>query len=117
LPARAKLRGRAETVAFWRHRLIGGGSSIGALMIAFGKVVKVTRDGKLVVKAQVLPKLGAKVYDSSANAVGYVYDIIGPVSSPYVVVKITSPSIQRPDYLLNRLLYATEIPRRRGGAR
>jgi len=86
-------------------------------MIAIGKVVKVTHDGMLVVKAQALPKLGARVYDSSANAVGYVYDIIGPVSSPYVVVKVTSPSIQRPDYLLNRLLYATEVSRRKGGAR
>ncbi|MCC6065212.1 MAG: Gar1/Naf1 family protein [Thermofilum sp.] len=86
-------------------------------MIAIGKVVKVTHDGKLVVKAQALPKLGAKVYDSSANAVGYVYDIIGPVASPYVVVKVSSPSIRRPDYLLNRLLYATEVSQRRGGAR
>lgn len=86
------------------------------LMIAIGKVVKVTRDGKLVVKAEALPKLGAKVYDSSANVLGYVYDVIGPVSSPYVVVKVSSPAIQRPSYFVNRLLYASEVSRKRGGA-
>ena len=86
------------------------------LMIAIGKVVRVTRDGKLVVKAEALPKLGAKVYDSSANAIGYVYDVIGPVTSPYVVVKVSSPAVQRPDYLVNRLLYASEVSRKRGGA-
>jgi RNA-binding protein len=56
------------------------------------------------------------VYDSSANAIGYVYDVIGPVTSPYVVVKVSSPAVQRPDYLVNRLLYASEVSRKRGGA-
>ncbi|RLF06253.1 MAG: H/ACA RNA-protein complex protein Gar1 [Thermoprotei archaeon] len=88
-------------------------------MLVIGKVIRVTRDGKLVVKAKTLPKLGAEVYDSAASLVGFVYDIIGPVSSPYVVVKVTSPRIRRPDYLVNRLLYAMEVVRRRrrGGRR
>ena len=86
-------------------------------MLAIGKVVKVTRDGKLIVKAEAVPKLGAQVYDSSANIVGLVYDIIGPVTSPYVVVKVTSPRIQQPGYLVNRLLYASEVSRRKGGRR
>lgn len=88
-------------------------------MLVIGKVVRVTRDGKLVVKARALPKLGAEVYDSAASLVGFVYDIIGPTSSPYVVVKVTSPRIKRPDYMLNRLLYAMEVvrKRRRGGRR
>ncbi|MEM4501312.1 MAG: Gar1/Naf1 family protein [Thermofilaceae archaeon] len=88
-----------------------------SVMLAIGKVVKVTRNGKLVVKAEALPKLGAQVYDSSANVVGFVYDIIGPVSSPYVVVKVTSPRLRQPSFLLNRLLYATEASKRRGGGR
>ncbi len=86
-------------------------------MILLGKVVKVTRDGKLVVRAEAVPKLGAQVYDSSANAVGVVHDVIGPVSSPYVVVKVTSPRIRDPAYLLDRLLYATEAAKKRGGRR
>jgi len=87
-------------------------------MLTIGKVVRVTRDGKrLVVKAEALPKLGAQVYDSSANLVGVVCDIIGPVSSPYVVVKVTSPRIKDPSYLVNRLLYATEVVKRRGVGR
>lgn len=86
-------------------------------MLAIGKVVRVTSDGKLVVKAEALPRLGAQVYDSSANVVGFVYDVIGPVSSPYIVVKVTSTRLRQPSYLLNRLLYATEVSRRRGGNR
>lgn len=86
-------------------------------MLAIGKVVKVTRDRKLVVKAEALPKLGARVYDSSANLVGFVHDIIGPVSSPFIVVKVSSPTLREPSYLLNRLLYATEVSRMRGGSR
>lgn len=88
--------------------------SLRPLMIAIGKVVKVTHNGLLVVKAEALPELGAKVYDSSANEVGYVYDIIGPVSSPFVVVKFTSQSIKQPSYLVNRVLYATRALRKRG---
>lgn len=89
-------------------------------MLLVGKVVRVTRDGKLVVKAKALPELGAEVYDAGASLVGVVYDVIGPVSSPYVIVKVTSPRIKRPDYLINRLLYAVEVARRRrrrGGRR
>ena len=86
-------------------------------MLAIGKVVKVTRNGLLVIQARVLPKLGAQVYDSSANLIGYVHDVIGPVSSPYVVVKVTSTRIKDPSYLLNRLLYASEIAKRRRGGR
>ena len=86
-------------------------------MLVLGKVVRVTREGRLIVKARAVPKLGADVYDSAANLVGLVYDVIGPVSSPYVVVKVTSPRIRKPHYLLNRLLYATEVARRLRGVR
>lgn len=91
--------------------------SLRSIMLAIGRVVKITREGKLVVKAEVLPKLGAQVYDSSANIIGVVCDIIGPTSSPYIVVKVTSPRVREPSYLLNRLLYATEASKRRGGSR
>lgn len=77
-------------------------------MFLLGKVIKVTRDGRLVVKAENVPKLGVQVYNSSANLVGHVHDVIGPPSSPYVVVKVSLTAVRDPQHLVNRLLYATE---------
>ena len=34
-----------------------------------------------------IPRIGAKVVDRKNREIGRVYDIIGPVSSPYVLVK------------------------------
>ncbi|MDW8003265.1 MAG: Gar1/Naf1 family protein [Thermofilaceae archaeon] len=103
------LKSGAESIFPKHYYLIGGVFYSSALMLVVGKVIKITRDGKLLIKAEALPKLGAQVYDSTANVIGYVYDIIGPVSSPYVVVKVSSPRIKQPEYLLNRLLYTHEV--------
>jgi len=42
-----------------------------------------------------LPKIGDMVVDENLKVVGSVFDIIGPVSSPYVTVKPTTPEPQR----------------------
>jgi RNA-binding protein len=63
------------------------------------------------VKTEQAPKIGSEVVDESLNAVGRVFDIIGPVSSPYAVVK---PSIKEPAKLLNRPLYLLLSKTRRG---
>ena len=45
--------------------------------------------GNIIAKgdAKNLPRIGEEVYDSRMEKVGFVYDIIGPVNSPYIVVK------------------------------
>lgn len=78
-------------------------------MIPIGKVVKVTRDGKLVVKAEAIPQLGAEIRDASTGLVGYVDDIIGPVASPYVIVKLSEQRVKQPEYFVSRVLYATSV--------
>jgi len=54
-----------------------------------GKILHTSKMGNIIVKgdAKNLPKIGEIVYNSRMEKVGYVYDIIGPVNSPYIVVK------------------------------
>ncbi|MEO3993430.1 MAG: Gar1/Naf1 family protein [Desulfurococcaceae archaeon TW002] len=58
-------------------------------MIKLGYYLHKTPSGKLIVKlsGKKPPKLGSKVVDSRGNLVGIVTDIIGPVNSPYAVIK------------------------------
>ncbi|MCW4045354.1 MAG: hypothetical protein NWE94_07555 [Candidatus Bathyarchaeota archaeon] len=46
--------------------------------------------------------MSSAVVDEGLNAVGRVFDIIGPVASPYAVVK---PTIKAPEKLVNKQLY------------
>ena len=75
-----------------------------------GKVLSVTPSQSIVVKVDKPPKLGAAVIDENLKVVGRIFDIIGPVSSPYVVVK---PSVKDPEKLANRQLYVSPSERRR----
>ena len=56
----------------------------------------------MVVKAENPPKMGFEVVDENLNVVGTVFDIIGPVSGPYAVVK---SSIREPEKLVNKPVY------------
>jgi RNA-binding protein len=67
-----------------------------------GKVSNVTPSRNMVVKAENTPKMGFEVVDENLNVVGNVFDIIGPVSAPYAVVK---PCIKEPEKLLNKPVY------------
>jgi RNA-binding protein len=53
-------------------------------------------------KAETLPRIGDMVVDEKLKSVGSVFDIIGPVSSPYVTVK---PTIPEPQRLVKNTLY------------
>ena len=74
-----------------------------------GRVLSVTPSQNLVLKIENPPKLGAAVIDENLKVVGRIFDIIGPVSSPYAVVK---PSIKDPEKLANKQLYVS--PSKRG---
>ncbi len=58
-------------------------------MIKLGYYLHKTPSGKLIVKisGKNPPKLGNKVVDGRGNLVGIVTDVIGPVNSPYAVIK------------------------------
>jgi RNA-binding protein len=82
----------------------------GILLQRLGKVLNVTPSQGIVVKVEKPPKLGAAVIDENLKVVGRIFDIIGPVSSPYAVVK---PSVKDPEKLANRQLYVSPSERRR----
>ena len=71
-------------------------------MQRLGKVISVTPSQNFVVKLDKTPQIGATVIDENLKTVGRVFDIIGPVSSPYAVIK---PTIKTPEKLANKKLY------------
>jgi RNA-binding protein len=65
-------------------------------------VSNVTPSRNIIVKTENTPKMGAEVVDENLKVIGKVFDIIGPVSAPYAVVK---PTIREPDKLVNKPVY------------
>jgi RNA-binding protein len=80
----------------------------GMLLQRLGKVLNVTPSQNIVVKIDKPPKMGAAVIDENLKVVGRIFDIIGPVSSPYAVIK---PSVKDPEKLANRQLYVSPSKR------
>ncbi|WP_309492746.1 Gar1/Naf1 family protein [Candidatus Hecatella orcuttiae] len=61
-------------------------------MRKLGKTLHVSQaTGNVIVKASVNPKIGEKVFDGDLKLVGSVFDVFGPVTSPYVSVKPVQP--------------------------
>jgi len=67
-----------------------------------GRVSNVSPSRNVIVKAENTPKLGSEVVDENLKVVGKVFDIVGPVTAPYAVIK---PTINEPFKLLNKPLY------------
>jgi RNA-binding protein len=75
-----------------------------------GKVLNVTPSQNIVVKIDKPPKMGAAVIDENLKTVGRIFDIIGPVTSPYAVIK---PSVKDPEKLVSRQLYVSSSRKER----
>ena len=71
-------------------------------MQRLGRVLNVTPSQNIVVKTDKTPQIGSAVVDENLKVVGKIFDIIGPVSSPYAMVK---PAIKEPEKLTNKQLY------------
>jgi RNA-binding protein len=67
-----------------------------------GKVRALTPSKNMIVKSEQAPRIGSEVVDENLNVVGKVFDIIGPVSAPYAVVK---PTVRETAKLLNKPVY------------
>jgi len=61
----------------------------------------------MILKAESLPRIRDRVVDEKLKPVGTVFDIFGPVSSPYVSVK---PEMDDLHSLANRVLYSIPSP-------
>jgi RNA-binding protein len=67
-----------------------------------GRVRALTPSKNIIIKTEKVPKIGFDVVDENLNVIGKVFDIIGPVSSPYAVVK---PTVKEPAKFVNRPVY------------
>lgn len=83
-------------------------------MQRLGRALHVSPSRNIIIKVETVPKIGEKVVDENLKHVGKVFDVFGPVSSPYVAVK---PTIQKPEKLTNRVLYVLPSKRRKGKVR
>ena len=75
-------------------------------MYRIGRVLHVSPNGNIILKAENLPQMGERVVDESRKLVGTISDIFGPINFPYVVVKANSGKPQHP---LDLVLYASPI--------
>jgi len=68
-----------------------------------GSVLHVSSSKNMILKAENIPRIGDNVVNETFKGVGKVFDVFGPVSSPYVGVK---PSVDEPKLLVGHILYA-----------
>jgi len=68
-----------------------------------GRALHISSNKNLILKARNLPKLGDKVVDENLMSIGKVFDIFGPVSSPYVSIR---PTVEEPHRFVGHILYA-----------
>jgi RNA-binding protein len=68
-----------------------------------GFVLHVSSTRNMILKAENIPHIGDRVVDEKLNHVGTVFDVFGPISSPYVAVR---PSVEEPGHFVDHVLYA-----------
>ena len=71
-------------------------------MQRIGRVLHLSSSRSLIVKIENTPKIGETVVDENLKPIGKVFDILGPVSSPYAVVK---PTLREAEKLAGKTLY------------
>ena len=71
-------------------------------MEKLGRVLNVTPSKNIIIKSNKTPKSGIDVVDERLKVVGRTFDIIGPTSSPYIVVK---PVIKEPEKIVCEKVY------------
>ena len=79
-------------------------------MQRLGLVLHISPSRNIIIKVENVPKIGETVVDEKLKPIGRVFDVFGPVSSPYSSIK---PSIQKPDNLVNKTVYVIPSKRRK----
>jgi len=67
-----------------------------------GRVLHISPSKNIIIKIENIPKIGQTVVDENLKTVGKIFDLFGPVSSPYVAIR---PTILKPEELTNKMLY------------
>ena len=79
-------------------------------MQRLGLILHVTPSRNIIAKVENVPRIGETVVDENLKPVGKVFDILGPVSSPYATI---APTIRDPGRLANRTVYILPSKRRK----
>lgn len=79
-------------------------------MQRLGLILHMSPTRNIIVKLENMPRIGETVVDENLKSIGKVFDILGPVSSPYAAVR---PVIQNAEKYVNRMLYAIPSKRRK----
>jgi len=77
-----------------------------------GKILHITSDKNIILKAENRARIGDRVVDENLNPIGKIFDIFGPVSSPYVSVKADTENFQSST---DRILYVVPSRSQRKG--
>jgi len=67
-----------------------------------GRVLHISPSRNIIAKVERAPRTGETVINENLRTVGKIFDVFGPVSSPYVAIK---PTISKPLELVNKVLY------------
>ena len=72
-----------------------------------GKILHISKSRSLILRLEIgsPPRLRTRVFDSKLRQVGFVFDVFGPVSSPYISVK---PTTSEPSAFVGRVVYASD---------
>ncbi len=81
-------------------------------MKRLGRILRITSKGLILIRTDKAPPIEAKVLDAKGRLVGWVYDVFGPIDSPYVLIK-PSGDIDDIKGMLKSSLYVSDIKRRR----
>jgi RNA-binding protein len=75
-----------------------------------GRVLHISPSRNIIAKVEHLPQIGETIVDENLKPVGKVFDILGPVSSPYVAIR---PAVSEPEKLASKMLYVFPSKRRK----
>jgi len=65
-------------------------------------VLHISPSRNIIIRVEKIPRIGEIVVDENLKTVGKIFDLFGPVGSPYVAIR---PTILKPEELTNKTLY------------
>ena len=71
-------------------------------MQRLGLAIHISPSKNIIIRTDIIPKIGDTVFDENLKVTGKVFDVLGPTSSPYAIIK---PIVNEPEKLLNKRLY------------
>jgi RNA-binding protein len=75
-----------------------------------GLILHVSPSRNIIIRVENTPRIGESVVDENLKPIGNVFDVFGPVSSPYAAIRPTIRSLEK---LTNKMVYIIPSKRRK----